>query len=77
MALRSLPQRLFDSILCDFSNEMVTENCHSYQLTKRVIEKFMKRRPLRHGQYFTEMTIKKSKSGIRQKLNKSVIFQGL
>ena len=28
-------------------------------------------------QYFTEMTMKKDKSGIRQKLNKSVIFQGL
>ena len=34
-------------------------------------------RLLRSGQYFTDMSMKKNKSGIRQKLNKSVIFQGL
>ena len=77
MVLRSLPQRLFDCILCNINNEMVTEDCYSYQLTQEIIEKFMKIRLLRYGQYFREITMQKSKSGIKQKLNKSVIFQGL
>ena len=37
----------------------------------------MKIRLLRNRKYFKEMTMKKHKSGIRQKLQKSAIFQGL
>ena len=54
---------------------MIAEDCHSYQLAKIIVDKFMKIRLLRY--YFAEMTMKKGKTGIRQKLNKSVIFQGL
>ena len=78
MVLSSLPQRLFDGIPCCFNNEMVSED--GVILTKsqiEVIDKFLKIRLLRYEQYFTEMTVKKGQSGIRQKLNKSVIFQGL
>ena len=56
---------------------MVTEDCHSYQLTKETFDKFKKTRLLRCGKYFTERTMKNGKSGIRQKVNKSVLLQGL
>ena len=59
MVLRSLPQRLFDGIPCSFNNGMVTKDCHFYQLKKEIIDKFMKTRLLRYGQYFAEMTRKK------------------
>ena len=74
--LRTLPAGLFGCLPCDFNNEMVTEDRHSHQLTKQIIDRFMKIRLLRYGQYFTEMTLK-GKSGIQQKLNKLVLFQGL
>ena len=71
--LRSLPEILSGGITCNFNSKMVAEDCHSYQLTKEIVDKFMKIRLLRYGQYLTEMTKKKGKSGIRQKLNKSVM----
>ena len=73
MVLRTLPAGLFGDLPCDFNNEMITEDRHSHQLTKEIIDRFMKMRLL-NGQYFTEMTVKKGKSGIRRKLNKSVIL---
>ena len=69
--LCSLPQILIDDIPCHLSSEMATQHYHLYQLTKEIIDKFMKIR------LFTEMTAKRDKFLIRQKLNKSVIFQGL
>ena len=68
MVLRPLPQRLFGGIPCDSNNEIVTENLHSYQLIKEIIDKFMKIRHLRYGQHFTELTMKRGKCRIRQKL---------
>ena len=77
MVLRTLPCRLFSDLECDFNNEIVAEDLHSFQVTKEVITWFMKIRLFRYGQYFTQMTLKKGKSGVRQKLNKMVLFQGL
>ena len=64
MVLQALPSGLFSILSCDFSNEIVAEDLHSFQITKEVINSFMKIRLLRYGQYFTEMTMKKGKSGI-------------
>lgn len=61
MFLRPLSQNLFDGIPYDFNNEMDTEDCHSYQLKRDIIDIFMKTRLLRCGQYFTEMTMKMKK----------------
>ena len=61
----------------DFNSKMVAEHYNSYHLTKENVDKLMIIRLLRSAQYFTDMSMKKDKSGIRQKLNKSVIFQGL
>ena len=71
--LRTLPAGLFGHFPCDFNNEMVTEDRHSHQLTKEIIDRFVKIRlwPIFHR------NVQKGKSGIRQKLNKSVLFQGL
>ena len=66
LVLRSLPD-VFFNLPCDIENEVVAEELHSIQLTKEIIDKYMRIRLLRHGQFFTEMTILKSKCGLRQK----------
>ena len=75
MVLLTSPAGLFSDLPCDFNDEMVIEDRHSHQLTKEIIGRFIKIRLLRYGQYFTEMTVKKGKSGIRQKLNKSRVYK--
>ena len=68
---------LFRSLLNhDYENCFITEDLHSTQLTKKIIDYFLRIRFFRYGQrYSSEM--KKSKHGLRQQLNKSVLFQGL
>ena len=77
MTLRSMNQRSFYDMTCYFNNEMVTADCHSYQLTNEILTKFMKMRLLNILKIFYRNGYEKRKFGIRQKLNKSVIFQGL
>ena len=76
LVLRSLPN-VFCGLSCDTENEIIAEDLHSFQLTKNIIDKYFRIRLLRHGQYFNEMVITKGKCGVRQKLNKSVLFQNL
>ena len=64
LVLRSLPD-VFFNLPCDTENEVVAEELHSIQLTKEIIDKYMRIRLLRHEQFFTEMTIIKSKCGLR------------
>ena len=71
--LRSLPSGLFSDLECDFNNE----DLPSTQLIKDIVDKYMNVRLLRYGQYYTEMKIIKGKCGMRQKLNKTVLFQNL
>ena len=75
--LRSLSFNTFPNLECDFLNEIVNEDLHSTQLTKMIIDKYMRVRLLRYGQYFTEMSVVKNKCGMRQKLNKTILFQNL
>ena len=77
MALWALTPILFPNLSCDFNNAIVAEDLHSFQITKEVIDCIMKIRLLRCGRYFTGMTMEKGKSGLREKLNKTVLFQGL
>ena len=76
VVLRSLP-RVFNSLICDKDNEIVSEDLHSVQLTKEIIDRYFRIRLLRHGQSFTETNIVKNKSGLRQKMTKSLLFQKL
>ena len=73
--LRSLP-RVFNSLICDKDNEIVSEDLHLVQLTKEIIDRYYRIRLLRHGQNFTGTNILKNKSGLRQKMTKS-LFQNL
>ena len=61
----------------DFDIDMGTEDLHSLQLTKAIVDIYLNIRLLRYGQYYTEMVLKKSKCGVRQQSNKLVLFQGL
>ena len=56
----------------DFDIDMGTEDLHSLQLTKAIADTYLNIRLLRYGQYYTEMVLKKSKSGVRQQSNKLV-----
>ena len=47
----------------DLDNEIGAEDLHFLQLTKEIINYFMQIRLLRHGQYFTEMSLSKAKCG--------------
>ena len=76
LVVRSLP-RVFNSLICDKDNEIVSEDLHSVQLTKEIIDRYFRIRLLRHGQSFTETNIVKNKSGLRQKMTKSLLFQNL
>ena len=76
LVLRSLPP-VFSSLVCDSDNELVSEDLHSVQLTKEIIDRYFRIRLLRHGQNFTETNIVKDKSGLRQKMTKSLLFQNL
>ena len=74
LVLRSLPP-VFLSLVCDKDNELVSEDLHSVQVTKEIIDRYFRIRLLRHGQNFTETNIVKDKSGLRPKMTKSLLFQ--
>ena len=69
-----LPNISFPGLSCDFENEFVGEDIHSYQLTKEILHRFFELRLFRYGQHYTEMVIQKGKCGLRQKLNKTILF---
>ena len=53
---------------------MGSDDIHSTQITKEIINYFLNLRLYRYGQYYTEIVVKKDKYGIRQKSNKLVLF---
>ena len=61
----------------DLENEIGSEDLHSFQITKAVINKLFEIRLLRHGQHYTQMKLVKAKVDLRQQYNKLVLFQGL
>ena len=72
--IRMLPNISFPGLSCDFENEFVDEDIHSYQLTKEILHRFFELLLFRYGQHYTEMVIQKGKCGLRQKLNKTILF---
>ena len=65
--IRMLPNISFPGLSCDFENEFVGEDIHSYQPTKEILHRFFELRLIRYGQHYTEMVIQKGKCGLRQK----------
>ena len=61
----------------DFANCLVTEDLHSTQLTKKIVDYYLRIRLFRYGQQYSSAKLKKSKHGLRQHLTKSILFQGL
>ena len=55
----------------------LAEDLHSTQLTKKIIDMYMKIRLLRYAQYYSQNKLKKDKEGKRQQLTKLIIFNGL
>ena len=71
-------QNIFQSMLDhDFDNCFITEDLHSTQLTKKVIDYYLRIRFFRYGQRYSSVKLKKDKYGLRQQANKMVLFQGL
>ena len=77
--MRDLPPNIFKCLdEHDLSNEFgLAEYLHSTQLTKKIIDYYMKIRLLRYAQYVTQMKLKKGKQGVWQQSNKLVLFNGL
>ena len=61
----------------DFENCFVTEDLHSTQLTKKIVDHYLRIRFFRYGQQYSSKKLKKAKHGLRQQMNKMMIFQGL
>ena len=69
---------LFESLLQhDLDCHDVSEDYHSTQIMKAVINKYITMRLLRYGQEYTLNVIKAKSLGKRQQLNKAVLFSGL
>ena len=77
--LRELDSGVFESLdIHDLEeSEFGRDDLPSRQLIKAIINSFLDIRLFRYGQYFTEKTLKKNKSGIRQQSNKLVLFKGM
>ena len=61
----------------DFDNCFVTEDLHSTQLTKKIVDHYLRIRFFRYGQRYSSIKLKKEKHGLRQQMNKLILFQGL
>ena len=51
------------------TRELACKNIFTSQLTKVIIGTYLDARLYRYGQYYTNATLKKSKSGLRQQSN--------
>ena len=61
----------------DVENAFETEDLHSTQLVKKVIDFYLRIRFFRYGEHYTSVKIRKLKHGSRQQSNRLIIFQGL
>ena len=69
---------LFECLLDhDLDYYQVTEDFHSTQVMKGIVQKYVSMRLLRYGQEYTMNVIKAKSLGKRQKMNKAVLFDGL
>ena len=82
LRLNSLVSRLLNEPAFDLGNHDVqsaclTEDLHSTQLQKRVCEAYIQLRIVTYGKRYLTEVIQAEKSGKRQHLNKTIIFQNL
>ena len=76
--MRELPCALFRSLQYhNDENEILNEDLHVTQITKEIVNLYLDLRLFRYGQQYTEMVLKKGSLGMRQKVNKLVLFKGL
>ena len=69
-----LDMNLFSSLLNhDIETAYETQDLHTTQLTKEIIDCYLRITFFRYGQHYTSIKIKKSKHGTRQQSNKLVI----
>ena len=61
----------------DVEHEMLTEDLHSSQLLKTIIEKYVTLRLLTYGKHYTKDVVHKDKIGVRQQSTKLVLFKGI
>jgi hypothetical protein len=57
--------------------DIVSNDLHSTQLKKQIIDKYLTLRLRTYGKHYTQTVIQNSKAGIRQQANKLVLFQNL
>ena len=74
---RLMDQPPFDLGSHDVQSACMTEDLHSTQLQKRVCEAYIQLRILTYGKRYLTEVVQADKSGKRQQLNKTVIFQNL
>ena len=61
----------------DLEHEILTEDLHSTQLIKKIIDKYVTIRLLTYGKHFNKDVLHKDKIGMRQQSTKLVIFKGI
>jgi len=61
----------------DLEHDVLTEDMHSTQLCKQIMQKYVTLRLVTYGKHFTKTVIQKNKAGIRQQSNKLVLFRNL
>ena len=61
----------------DIEHEILTEDLHSSQLTKKIIEKYVNIRLLTYGKHYNKDVLHRDKIGVRQQATKLVLFKGI
>ena len=61
----------------DLDHEILTEDMHSSQLLKKIINKYLSIRLFRYGKQYTNDILHKNKIGLRQQFNKIILFKGM
>ena len=61
----------------DFDHEILTEDLHSSQLCKKIIEKYLDIRMSTYSRHFNRDILHRNKIGLRQQSTKLVLFKGI
>ena len=61
----------------DLDHEVLTEDMHSSQLLKKIINKYLSIRLFRYGKQYTNNILHKNKIDLRQQFNKIILFKGI
>ena len=61
----------------DLEHETLTEDLHSSQLMKKIIEKYVTIRLLTYRKHYSKDVLHKDKIGVRQQATKLVLFKGI